>query len=197
MDLISRERIDSDKPSVETLLRAAGAQLWTKRGLQRYMDAEAAKYRPNLLWRINEWKPGLPSVLCLVTMFATVMALWLAPKSWIAIDSVPFDCGVVICAAAFLLLFLGKARGPARWQCYELTDNFYDSGILKRIEHIPDFAYQLTKDIKSLIPEARFRIWPLEQDWVNLDPVLECIVGETGYPVLVWGKNGKTVPPQD
>jgi hypothetical protein len=178
----------------------AGADSWFDQlqALEHYMVAEAAKYKPNLLWKLNEILPGLPRVLCVAANIVILaFGIVFLPEASSGGDPIPCILFASFFLPAFYLLVWGKMREPARWNSYPLTENFYRSRALNKDEHIPDFAYQLTQDIKARIPKAWFVVQVLEQNRVNLDPVLVCIVGEDKYPVKVWRSKDEVVLPQN
>ncbi len=164
--------------------------------LKQYMDAEAAKYKPNLFWQLNEILPGLPRVLCVMAnVVILVFGVTLLPEASSGGNPIPSILFASVFLPAFYLLVWGKMREPARWNSYQLDGNYYRSRALGRDEHIPDFAHQLTLGIKAKIPEAWFVIRALEQRKTNLDPVLVCIVDKDQYPVKVWRSKDEVVLP--
>ena len=169
-------------------LQLAGIPNLDHEEVARYMQYEAAKYKPNWVWHVDEYLDGnFEQVAFGIVLMVLALCFTVVPAS--IVDTMILPIAAVACLAA-LVVFLSviKKVAPPAWNRYRLDPGYrsYLSTTLKRTEPVPSFVTERAVRIKELIPEAAFEVAALEQDRMALDPVLYLIVDNTAIAVDVW-----------
>ena len=101
-------------------------------------------------------------------------------------------------ALALLCLIVGNytyVRGPARWNTYQVKGGRYYSNAQKGWVPLPQFARELATNIQAMRPRTTFEVTVLEQDRLQLDPVLYAVEDDVHTPVKVWDDKDIVVLP--
>ena len=197
--------------SLESTLKAAGAQFWPPIEVEKHKAKELSKAPPaSALWPYFQTLSSLNSaVICesqtvmWLSGLITSIAILLFGIGGLVSLAFGYNFlnqttgGIMIIGALALGTFalsygayelshaLGKIhmRGPAKWLTYQY--NSYHRSV-------PGLVETITREARMFRPDADIKIHALMQDDRVLDPVLEI----DGYYVLVW--NGDTIipPPQ-
>ncbi len=197
--------------SLESTLKAAGAQFWPPEEVEKHKAKELSKAPPaSALWPYFETLSGINrTVLCesqtIMVVSGGVTTVAVLIFIFGGLISLLFGYnflnqttgGIMIVGALALGLLaisygayelshaLGKIhmRGPAKWLTYQYN-NYHLS--------LPGLVETITREARMFRPEADIKIHALMQDDRILDPVLEI----DGVYCLVW--NGDTIipPPQ-
>jgi hypothetical protein len=196
-NVVLRNGLNGDRATHASLINAAVSHAPYERAMiAAYMAAELSKYQPNFLWKIDQWLLGSLEDLLILGLFGgfiTALMFSYAPEQWEISPLIPAWCaGIGVAALAIMLTcsMIGM-YGPAQWSLYQLKPGLksYYSELLKREEPVPQFVTEAATRIKALIPEAKFEVAALEQERINLDPILFAITDQGRYPVKIWKEN--------
>jgi hypothetical protein len=200
--------------TVREVLAMAGIRLWSESAIHSYMNAERAKYRPNIWHYVGkpiECAGALLVSVGLLALFAGCAGLcigglhdlinWTTSTSPARSESFSLigysaacaglGFALVVIVSSFMNWLTGLnlvAVGPARWARH--LARYYPGAV-------PAEAERVKNRIRAYFPNAEFLIDELVQDKRSLDPVLWVRVpGEADLPVLVWDEHGNIVLPR-
>lgn len=181
-------RYMGERATDESILRAAGAHVYSREFTLRYMQAELAKRPPGLVTRLagDIWADNLKFIAALAAAAACVLAfqaemLALPDMGAGAFAAAEAAAGAAGFIGAYFALDRGWCRPSSVWQTYRLDGSgIYDDHFGTRI--VPEFARDLLYDIQQVMPEGTtFAISVL-----GLDPVLTCTTRNGSYTVLIY-----------
>jgi hypothetical protein len=192
MTVQNHEALKGDRITNKSLLRAAKVTPLNKTVLQNYMENEALKYPPNLLWLIDAFKPGwVKKTFPFVSLAGYIVGLC---NTFYLVDEPTFFATVILWVIVPVSIVLYcKACAPAQWNRYALTENFYRSTVLGRDVQIPAYAYAMVQRIKAFAPDTEFAVCALENNLTGLDPVLKMIRDGEEIDLTAWDENGKEI----
>lgn len=210
--------LTQSKASLAVVITAAGGDTWSRPAIEKYMEAEAKKLRPNVLYRLAQFIPGPRKLAPAHRLDAAMLIIFLglvAVTFASAVVSVPwfmmslgsdfisgsFSVDVILQTISLVLVVSGVMLGGFLF----LVDRpiiVQGPGYWKTVAFDSSAEQYATPDVlkcasilRSMVPAARLEISLLFQDKTVLDPVLWVVEEGQRYAVRVWDKDGKDVLP--
>ncbi|MEK7612877.1 MAG: hypothetical protein AAB449_01890 [Patescibacteria group bacterium] len=206
-----------ERADLDTLLDVAGCDKWPAKAVERHKQEELNKApRANFWWYLTRpitkgktpheanralenaavGTMGLGALITVGGEYAAALFYANGNMTGAAFAAIASGLGLLLAYACFRLAngyIMVDTIGPAQWKAFD-HDAWHNPA--------PAQAHALVNKITALLPDAKFRVHALMQDWFVLDPILEVEATDpvTGTimkrVILVWEKNGDIINPQ-